>query len=70
MGLAVPLMDASRARRELGWEPRRSAGDALRNLLDGLSERAGLETPPLAPGTGGPWRLRELLTGVGRRAGV
>jgi UDP-glucose 4-epimerase len=70
MGLAVPLMDVSRARRELGWEPRHSASDALRELLEGIRERAGIETPPLAPDTGGPLRVREILTGVGRRAGA
>jgi len=28
---------------------------------------AGLDTPPLAPGAGGPARVRELATGVGAR---
>jgi UDP-glucose 4-epimerase len=70
MGLAVPLMDTTRARRELGWEARRSADDALRELLAGMRERAGVDTPPLAPGTSGPLRVRELLTGVGRRGGL
>jgi UDP-glucose 4-epimerase len=70
MGLAVPLMDTTRARTELGWEPRRGADDALRELLAGMRERAGLDTPPLAPETSGPLRVRELLTGVGRRQGL
>jgi UDP-glucose 4-epimerase len=70
MGLAVPLMDTTRARRELGWEPRRGADDALRELLEGIRDRAGADTPPLAPGTSGPLRARELLTGVGRRTGL
>jgi UDP-glucose 4-epimerase len=70
MGLAVPLMDTTRARRELGWEPRRGADDALRELLEGIRDRAGVDTPPLAPGTSGPLRARELLTGVGRRTGL
>lgn len=70
MGLAVPLMDVTRANRELGWEARCGADDALRELLTGMREGAGLETPPLAPGTSGPLRLREVLTGVGRRAGL
>jgi UDP-glucose 4-epimerase len=67
MGLGVPLMDTRRAREELGWSPQRSAGDALLELLDGLRHSAGFDTPPLAPGAGGPARLRELATGVGRR---
>jgi nucleoside-diphosphate-sugar epimerase len=69
MGLAVPLMDTARARRELDWEPRRSSTDALRELLEGLREGAGIGTPPLEPGGAGPARLRELLSGVGARTG-
>ncbi len=67
MALAVPLMDSGRARRELGWEPRVAATDALRELLAGL--RAGRDdaTPPLARGTTGPARVRELITRVGAR---
>ena len=50
---------------ELGWSPRHSSAEALRDLLDGLHDRAGMDTPPLRPDTGGPLRVRELLTGVG-----
>ncbi len=67
MGLAVPLMDAGRARDELGWTPRHGAGDSLTELLEGMRDRAGLDTPPLAPDSGGPLRVRELLSGVGKR---
>ena len=70
MALAVPLMDVTRAREELGWEPFRDAREALMELLEGIREGAGEETPPLAPGSGGPLRVRELLTGVGKRAGL
>jgi hypothetical protein len=66
MGLAVPVMDTTRARTELGWTPRRGAGEALLELLDGMRRRDGWPTPPLDPGAGGPLRVRELLTGVGR----
>jgi UDP-glucose 4-epimerase len=66
MGLAVPVMDTSRARNELGWNPRHSAADALLELLDGMRGGAGVQTPPLAPETSGPARVREVLTGVGR----
>jgi UDP-glucose 4-epimerase len=52
----VPLMDSGRAQRELGWEPRRSASDALRELLAGMRERAGIDTPPLASDSGGTRR--------------
>ena len=66
MALAVPLMDTSRARSELGWEPTVGADAALHELLDGMSRGAGVETPPLSPQTSGPLRVREFLTGVGR----
>lgn len=68
MGLGIPLMDVTRAREELGWTPRHSASDALLELLEGMRTRAGADTPPLSPGSGGPLRLRELLTGVGARS--
>jgi nucleoside-diphosphate-sugar epimerase len=67
MALAVPVMDTTRARRELGWTPQISAGEALLDLLNGLREGAGVKTPPLDPGTGGPARAGELATGVGAR---
>lgn len=67
MALSVPIMDATRIRTELGWRPATGADDALRELLDGMRERAGAGTPPLEPAAGGPLRIRELLTGVGGR---
>jgi nucleoside-diphosphate-sugar epimerase len=67
LALAVPLMDTTRAREQLGWEPGTGADEALLELVAGLRDRAGIETPPLAPGSGGPFRLRELLSGVGAR---
>ena len=66
MAMSVPVMDTSRARRELGWTPMRSADEALLDLLEGLRTRAGLDTTAL-PKTGGPLRIREILTGVGGR---
>jgi nucleoside-diphosphate-sugar epimerase len=68
MALGVPLMDVSRARRELGWSATHGAGDALLELLDGMRRGDGIRTDPLAPGGDGPLRLRELLTGVGGRS--
>jgi nucleoside-diphosphate-sugar epimerase len=65
MALGVPLMSTARAREELGWTPRRSSGDALLELLAGMRDRSGADTPPLRPGAGGPLRVRELLTGIG-----
>jgi nucleoside-diphosphate-sugar epimerase len=67
LALGVPIMDTTRARTELGWEPRRSAGDALLELLDGLRRSAGAPLPPLDPQTGGRLRGDEIATGVGGR---
>jgi UDP-glucose 4-epimerase len=67
MAFAVPVMDTTRAREELGWQPKRSSSEALLDLLDGMREGAGLETPPLEPGGAGPLRVREFASGVGRR---
>jgi UDP-glucose 4-epimerase len=67
MALNVPVMDSRRAREELGWRPRHTSVEALRELIQGIHDRAGIDTPPLAPGTGGPMRIREVLTGVGSR---
>ena len=67
MGLAVPVMDTRRAREELGWRPRHTAEQALHELLAGMREPAGLDTPPLEPRAGGALRAREFLTGLGGR---
>ncbi len=47
--LAVPLMDTGRIRRELGWQPRYDAADAVAEILDGFRDGAGMETAPLMP---------------------
>ena len=66
LALGVPIMDTTRARTELGWTPKRTSTEALLELIEGMRDSAGLDTPPLSPSTGGPLRVRELLTGVGR----
>src|SRR4051794_7536705 len=65
LALGVPLMDTRRAREELGWVPEHGADDALRELLDGIRDGAGLDTPPLAAKTSGPLRVRELAGRLG-----
>jgi hypothetical protein len=55
---------------ELGWSPRQTAVEAIRAFLDGLRAGAGKDTPPHAPAAGCPLRLREFLTGSGRRPGL
>jgi nucleoside-diphosphate-sugar epimerase len=47
MGLSVPVMDTTRAREELGWEPRRSSVEAIRDVLSGIADAEGEPTPPL-----------------------
>jgi UDP-glucose 4-epimerase len=67
MALAVPIMDTTRARTELGWSPARTSADALLELLNGIHASRGFPTPPLDPHAGGPLRARELATRVGGR---
>jgi UDP-glucose 4-epimerase len=62
LAYGVPLLDASRARRELGWAPRYDAEHALRDIVEGIAEGAGIETPPLDPDKS---RLEEIATRVG-----
>ncbi|MEO3809869.1 NAD-dependent epimerase/dehydratase family protein [Sphaerisporangium sp. B11E5] len=66
MALTIPVMDTTRARDELGWTPRHTALDALRELVTGLHDGSGMDSPPLRPDTV-RGRLHELTTGVGRR---
>ncbi|MEV0590157.1 NAD-dependent epimerase/dehydratase family protein [Nonomuraea cavernae] len=60
--LQIPVMNVDRARDVLGWTPRHTAGDAVQELMDGLHDGAGLDTPPLAP-RGEP--AGEIPAGVG-----
>ena len=47
MAFTVPLLDCSRARGELGWDPQWSSTDALADLLDGVAHRIHTDSPPL-----------------------
>lgn len=67
MAFAVPLMDSARARTELGWQPQHSSTEALAELIEAMRAGGDYATPPLAGSTSGPARVRELLTGLGRR---
>jgi UDP-glucose 4-epimerase len=58
LAFSVPLMDCSRARRELDWTPKWSARDALADLLDGVAHDAHADSPPL--------RQRSLLDSLRR----
>ena len=70
MALAVPVMDTTRIRTELGWKPARTSSEALLDLIEGMHDGAGLDTPPLDPGGAGPLRAREFASGVGARTDV
>ena len=65
LALGIPIMDTTRARAELAWQPRHSAGAALLELLEGMRQRAGGDSPTLRADAGGRARAREILTGVG-----
>ena len=50
LAIESPILDTSRARRELGWQPTRTSGEALCELLEGSADRAYGPTAPLARG--------------------
>ena len=68
LALGVPLMNTSRAERELSWHPTHRADDALMELVDAMRRGDGLPTAPLQPGGAGPLRAREFLSGIGTRS--
>lgn len=67
MAMNVPVMDSSRARRELGWRPQYGARETLRELLDGIADGTGYAGPKLRPR--GTWPHGQLPDGstIGRR---
>jgi UDP-glucose 4-epimerase len=64
--MRLPVMSNEHAKVTLGWQPRVSAADAIREFLKGLQGGAGYPTPPLHAKTGGPLRAKEFATGVGQ----
>lgn len=64
--MALPVMDTSRARRELGWTPRHTAREALAEVAEGMAAGAGAPTPPLAPDSL-EGRVHEVATGMGEK---
>ena len=68
MAAGAPLMDTTRAREVLGWEPKRSSLRAFQDVLDGSANRQA--SPPLpcwdpaGSGTGGPSGLPAPLHAV------
>ena len=49
LAMTSPMLDAGRARSELGWRPGRSVDSALRELVRGMSAGAGTASPALQP---------------------
>lgn len=47
MAAGAPVMDTSRARRELGWEPRISSVDAVLQVLEGMGAGKGVAHSPV-----------------------
>lgn len=63
-----PILDAGRARGELGWKPARDGREALRSLLRGFAEGTAGPTPPLAAQPVRAEVLDALRSGMGARA--
>ncbi|WP_370323921.1 NAD-dependent epimerase/dehydratase family protein [Euzebya sp.] len=70
LALSLPVMDTARARTELGWAPTVPALDAVREVMAGLREGSGGQTPPLDVDGSVTARLDEIRTGVGGVGGV
>lgn len=49
MAARVPIMDTTRAKTELGWQPQVSGAEALAELLDGMTAGAGGASVPMRP---------------------
>ncbi|WP_291313821.1 NAD-dependent epimerase/dehydratase family protein [Corynebacterium sp. UBA2622] len=47
MAMGVPLMDTTRAKTELGWQPTRTAKDSVRELIDAMIAGEGHDSPSL-----------------------
>jgi len=49
MAMTAPLMDTTRAQHELEWQPRRTAQEALQELLTAMADGRGAHSAPLRP---------------------
>ena len=49
MAVRAPLMDNTRAKQELGWEPTTTAAQALEELIEGMAAGEGRRSAPLRP---------------------
>jgi UDP-glucose 4-epimerase len=65
--LSLPLLDPSKAERDLGWQARVSSLDAVATVVRAMREGVDGDTPSLSASTSGPLRLGEVLSGIGHR---
>ena len=49
LAYAVPLLDSSRAERELGWRPLHNEADVIEELIDGMARSDSAPSPILRP---------------------
>jgi nucleoside-diphosphate-sugar epimerase len=63
LAASVPLLDATRARTELGWQPAVDARSALRDMVGGMATGAGTGSAPMRGGEGPARRLLGGLPG-------
>lgn len=63
LAMASPLLESGRAAQVLEWQPRISATDALRDLLAGMAEGAGTQSPAMRRRDPASVRLSGLVRG-------
>ena len=61
LAYAVPLLDTTRARAELGWRPQHAATEVIEELVDGLRSADSAPSPVLRPRSVGD-NVRQALT--------
>jgi nucleoside-diphosphate-sugar epimerase len=64
IGRDGPLMDTTRARTVLGWEPTHDAGEALVATVDAMAQGRGGDAPVMRPRATGAERLGEVVRGL------
>jgi len=64
IGRQTPLLDTTRARTVLGWQPEKDAGEALLETVRAMGAGEGGDTPVLRPRAGFPARAFEVVRGL------
>ena len=68
MAMSVPVMDTSRAQQELGWQPKHTAAQTLREMLTAVAHGAGVSSGPLRPRE--QWPIDQVPQGSVRPGGA